>query len=97
MVLRGIKPRTHDLDILVSDSLLANLSNRKGAVIKRPPLRARLQGAINDTVWLNTTETDIPVSATNSLGDGYYPLSFQTHKDQVELVDGVPAYHLLMS
>lgn len=94
LVLREIKEATPDLDMLVSDDAFMRLKRRRGAEIKEPPLRARAQGADNKTIWVHNTRTPIPVSATTALGDGYYPMSFESHKDMTELVKGVPCLTL---
>lgn len=95
LVLRGIKPTTEDLDMLVSDDAFSSLSLRPGAEIKQPPTRARLQGADNTTVWVRNSSTAIPISATTALGDGYYPLSFNMHKHREEIVQGLPCLSLV--
>jgi hypothetical protein len=90
MVLRGIKYYTPDVDVLVSNNLFGRLRRVKDAVIKQPPDSAVRRGATNTTVWINTWETPIPLSATTGLGDGCYPMTFESHKDRVEMVDGIP-------
>jgi hypothetical protein len=90
MVLRGIKRQTTDIDVLVSDNLFAELGQRPDAEIKNPPKSAIERGASNTTVWIHSTETALPLSATTALGDGCYPMSFESHRDRVEMVDGVP-------
>lgn len=94
MVLRDIKLETPDLDMLVSEDAFDWLKKRRGAKILEPPLRAKLNGADNNTVWVKNARTPIPVGATTRLGDGYYPMSFDSHRNQTELVDGVPCLQL---
>lgn len=90
LVLRGIKHATEDVDLLVSDHVFAQLGQVQGAELRQPPKRALAQGADNSTVWIpSTPEMPAPLSATTSLGDGYYPLSFEAHKTDTEMVDGV--------
>lgn len=94
LVLRGIKHSTPDLDVLVSDALFASLQEVDGAEIKQPPKPAIMRGATNTTVWVKNNMTPVPLSATTSLGDGYYPMSFESHKDKVEIVNGIPCISL---
>jgi len=94
LVLRGMKEVTEDLDMLVSEDAFDWLAMRRGAEIHEPPFPARMRGANNTTVWVKNRRTPIPVSATTALGDGYYPLSFETHKDETELIEGVPCLKL---
>lgn len=94
MVLRGIKTHTEDLDMLVSEDTMRALAESPGASIKNPPLRARYRGATNHTVWVKNDFTPIPVSATDELGDGYYPMSFYRTKDRAEMVSFVPCIPL---
>lgn len=94
LVLRGIKYTTPDLDVLVSDSLFESLQSVEGSQIKQPPKPAIMRGASNTTVWVKNERTPIPLSATTSLGDGYYPMSFESHRDRVETVQGVPCITL---
>lgn len=94
MVLRGIKTHTEDLDMLVSEGSMRALAETPGASIKNPPLRARYRGATNNTVWVKNQFTPIPVSATDELGDGYYPMSFDGIKDRAEMVSFVPCLPL---
>lgn len=89
MVLRGIKPTTVDIDVLVTHSLFDRLYYRMGAVLKQPPRSALLRGASNLTAWLQAG-LPIPLSATTALGDGCYPMSFNSHAERTELVDGIP-------
>lgn len=94
MVLRGIKTHTIDIDMLVSDACLQILAERPGAVIKKPPLRAIHGGATNSTVWIRDSSTPLPISATDELGDGYYPLSFYGVRHRAETVSFVPCIPL---
>jgi len=94
LVLRGIRQRTPDIDMLVSEEVFQSLAKRPGVEIHEPPQPAIQRGAQNTTVWLRTDETPMPVSATTSLGDGYYPMSFDTHHNRVDMVEGVPCIEL---
>ncbi len=94
LVLRGIKEVTPDIDMLVTESIFANLRRHRGAEIHEPPPSARVQGADNKTVWVKNSRTPIPVSATTALGDGYYPMSFESHREHTELVEGIPCLRL---
>lgn len=94
MVLRDVKLLTTDVDILVSDAAFAVLQEMPGAELHEPPLRARRQGADNNTVWIRNRTTPLPISATTRLGDGFYPLSFETHREATELVEGIPCLTL---
>lgn len=94
LVLRGVVELTPDIDMLVSDRAFNKLARRKGAQIKQPPARALAQGADNTSVWLKNDRLIVPVSATTALGDGYYPMSFESHLDKVESVKGIPCLDL---
>ena len=94
LVLRGIKNLTPDLDVLVSSDLFESLQQIDGSQIKQLPLRAINRGAVNTTVWVKNESTPIPLSATTLLGDGYYPMSFESHKGKVETVKDVPCIAL---
>lgn len=94
MVLRSIKSRTEDIDILVSDEVFVKLQDLPGAELHEPPRRAIAQGADNNTVWVRNPDLTLPVSATTRLGDGYYPLSFETHVSETDLIDGIPCLAL---
>lgn len=89
LVLRGIKRATPDLDVLVSDEVFELLKTHEGAELHEPPKSAIARGAKNQTVWVKNSRTPIPVSATTHLGDGYYPMSFDSHRGHTEMVDGV--------
>ncbi len=80
--------------MLVSDVALTALKLRPNAKIKQPPARSIRQGASNITVWVDNESTSIPVSATTSLGDGYYPLSHTNNRKGAMLVHGVPCLPL---
>ena len=90
LVPRGILRGTPDLDMLVSREAMKYLALRDGAEFHEPPLPAQQRGASNATVWVHNSLTSIPVSATDALGDGYYPMTFNSHKGQTELVQGIP-------
>lgn len=92
LVLRDILHRTIDIDMLVSDSLFEGLQWVDGSFLKFPPEKARDRGATNQTVANNSLP--MPISATTSLGDGYYPMSFDDNRESVELVDGIPCISL---
>ncbi len=94
MVLRGIKHRTSDLDILVNQETFDWMTTLPDVVIKDPPQPAIERGADNKTAWLYNLHTLVPVSATTSLGDGFHPMSFNSHKDRVDLQTGVPCVYL---
>ncbi len=94
MVLRGIKPTTQDVDLLVSEEGFALLRERPASTLKRPPARAVALGAANPTVWVHDNETPMPISATESLGDGFYPMTFWEFKGQSEAVRGIPCLNL---
>lgn len=94
LVLRDIKPDTEDVDMLVSQKLFDILAKRSGAEIHEPPLPAQLRGADNATVWVKNRLTPAPISATTSLGDGYYPMSYESHHPFTEIVEGIPCLAL---
>lgn len=94
LVLRGIRGTTEDIDILVSDELFTDLSNHPLAKIKKPPLEAQLNGATNESVWVKSEGLYLPVSATQSMGDGFYPISFDESKPRSEVVKHVPCASL---
>ncbi len=88
-MLRGIRETTRDIDILASASLLRTLSLKDGAEVHEPPESAKSHGATNTSVWINHEGLAMPLSATDELGDGYYPLAYETHRDETNLVDGI--------
>lgn len=94
LVLRGIKIATPDIDMLVNDEVFERLKRLKGSVLKNPPGSAKMRGAMNETVWVSNRHTPIPISATTEMGDGYYPMSFESHRSQVELVNSFPCLKL---
>ncbi len=94
MVLRGIKPTTQDIDMLVSEEGFELLRSRPTSSIKRPPERAQVLGATNPTVWIHDNKTPLPISATQTLGDGYYPMTFWESKGKSEAVRGIPCIKL---
>jgi hypothetical protein len=89
LVLRDIRDTTIDIDMLVSDGVFGWLAKRKGAEMHEPPKLAIARGADNQTVWVKNNRTPIPVSATTALGDGYYPMSFESHREHTETIEGV--------
>ncbi len=94
LVLRDIKPATPDVDMLVSSDVFDILKRLRNSIVKEPPEAARLRGADNKTVWVKNDHTPVPISATTMLGDGYYPMSFESHKDRTELISGVQCLEL---
>jgi hypothetical protein len=89
LVLRGIKRLTPDIDMLVSKDAFDQLANIDGAELHEPPLMAIARGADNKTVWIKNDSTPLPISATTTLGDGYYPMSFDSHQSETEIIDGI--------
>ncbi len=94
MVLRGIKSTTEDVDLLVSTNSFDELARRKDTILKAPPLPAQLMGATNQTAWIKTERNPLPISATDSLGDGYFPMTFDEFFSRTELVSGLPCIKL---
>lgn len=94
MVLRGIKRYTTDLDLLVSPDSFEKLASRPGAVLKDPPIPAQRRGATNKSVWVRDLSTPIPISAVTSLGDGYYPMTFDEYRGRAEIVNFTPCMPL---
>jgi hypothetical protein len=90
LVLRGILDSTPDIDLLVSDRGFGILAQEPEAKLKNPPMRAQLEGATNRSVSLRSHYTGMPISATAYMGNGYYPISFKSHKSRAELVDNIP-------
>ena len=89
LVLRRLRSETTDIDILASDEAFTAMQELEGAVIKQPPKRALARGATNTSVWLNTTWTKVPVSASTGMGDGYYPISYSQYEDvELEIIWG---------
>lgn len=89
LVLRGIKQYTPDIDMLVSPGLFESLGSREGVDHRPAPRSAILRGATNTTVWFRSTRHRMPVSATTSMGGGYYPMSYGDHKENAEVVRGI--------
>lgn len=94
LVLRGIRSNTTDLDILVSEDVFAQLAEEEGAELHDPPRTAIERGADNKTVWVMNVSTPMPVSATTAMGDGFYPMSFASHKEHTDVVGGIPCLAL---
>lgn len=94
LVLRGIKSSTPDLDMLVSEEVFDWLATRSGAELKEPPHAAILRGADNQTVWVKNSRTSIPISATTALGDGYYPMTFDSHFTHTEIIQDIRCLEL---
>jgi hypothetical protein len=94
LVLRGIKRTTRDIDALCSNELFEELAANPDVKLKYPPKSAIAQGATNKTIWLEREGLDIPFTATTSMGDGYFPQSFEEYRDQVEIVEGFPCVNL---
>lgn len=90
LVLRGILVSTPDIDLLVSDTGFSILAQQPGAKLKDPPVRAQLEGAKNRAVSLRSSKTGMPLSATPRMGNGYYPIGFNSHKSRTELIRGIP-------
>jgi len=89
LVLRGIRPDTTDLDMLVSDEIFSHLAEQEGAELRDPPRTAIERGATNPSVKVSNSRTRIPVSAVTAVGHGFYPMSHQTHRAYTEIVDGI--------
>lgn len=94
LVLRGILRTTPDVDMLVSDKGFGVLAQELGAVLQDPPIRAQLEGARNRSVHLTAGFSGVPFTAAASMGNGYYPISFNSQKPLEELVKGVPSMHI---
>ncbi len=93
LVMRGIRDTAPDIDMLVSDDIFSGLSAHPEARKKTPPYPAINRGAKNTSVEIDYG-LHMPVSATDRLGDGNYPLSFETHRDEVEFIEGLPCLRL---
>ncbi len=90
LVLRRIIENTPDIDLLVSDHAFEILAKKPGARFKSPPMRAQLEGATNMAVALRDNSSGMPISATSHMGNGYYPIGFNSHKHRAERVEGIP-------
>lgn len=90
LVLRGIDTATSDIDMLVTDEVFTRLKRMRGSEVKDPPVSAQANGAVNKTVWVSNYRTPVPISATTEMGDGYYPMSFESHRQYVEVVNAFP-------
>jgi len=91
MVLHGAKEFTGDIDVLVDTATLENLKLTEGSEVRLPPQRAIDEGADNYSVWIPEdvgAGIHVPVSATDALGDGHYPLIYdQLESSQVTDID----------
>lgn len=90
LVLRGVKPDTTDIDVLSPYDELEALSKLPLATVKQPPYPAIGRGATNFSIWIENQFTPLPISATDRLGDGHYPMSYDGMIDRAEDFDGVP-------
>lgn len=89
LVLRRLREKTTDIDILTSSGAFLCMQAMDGAIIKLPPKRAIDRGATNTSVWLNVDWTKIPLSGAREMGDGYFPISYDAYLDtDLELVGG---------
>jgi len=89
LVLRGIRTDTTDLDMLVSDKIFAQLTEHEGAELREPPKSAIDRGATNPSVKVSNGCTRIPVSAVTAVGHGFYPMTFESHREHTEVVEGI--------
>lgn len=94
LVLRGIRHHAPDLDLVVNDETFEWMSEHADASFHPPATSSSDRGRNNTTVWLINERTPIPVSATTSLPDGEYPISFESHKDKVDIVSEIPLLDL---
>ena len=96
MVLQGAKAKTPDVDMLVSSGGWNKLLEELDTVfVADPPRRAVDAGADNQT--LKISGLPMPVEVTDRVGDGHYPISFETHKEfEVYVYDVIPCLPLEM-
>lgn len=90
LVLRDIIGYTGDIDLLVDDEMHTKLSSRPDAVMKNPPYTAIERGARNISVCFDESVYGVPISATRAMGDGFYPISFETQEPYIEYFYGFP-------
>ena len=76
LVLRGIIDSTPDIDVLAPHDDLQRMQQLPGAETVQPPFYARQNGADNFNVRFQTHPLGSWVCATDRLGDGHYPMSF---------------------
>ena len=94
LVLRGTKDGTPDLDILVPQDVFDWLATVDSAVIKDSVFSPSRQLDENLTVCLSNYLTQVPIKATTKIENGNYPMSFDSHKDQVDLINTIPCLKL---
>ncbi len=90
LVLQRIRERTPDLDLMVSQEVFNWMATLKGVAYEPPGLSSPDRGKDTVTLWLYNDFTPIPISATTSISNSDHPLSFESHKDKVEVITGVP-------
>lgn len=90
LVLRDIIGYTGDIDLLVNDDIYAELSSNPNAIMKNPPYPAIERGARNISIVFDESVYGAPISATRTMGDGFYPISFESQAPYIEYAYGFP-------
>ncbi len=95
LVIRNLVARTPDIDLLVPEHVLGRMFfNGNNPYRTVPPAPARARGANNRGVAFTAESYGVPISGNNHLGDGFYPMSFETQAEKVEIVEGLPLQDL---
>lgn len=97
LVLRGIVDYTPDIDLLAPKSFLELMTTKDGVEELDAPISAREAGATNKSIRFQTRFSRSWVCATDALGDGHYPMSFDminAAQSGVEIVEGVQCLSL---
>ena len=91
LVLREIVRATTDIDVLVSEEVFSTMQTFDGITVKQPPERAIAQGAKNISLLLHSDWTELPISATREMGDGYFPMSYEGYSanPRVDEIEGL--------
>ncbi len=81
LVIREIIERTPDIDLLVPESVWGHIyefGKAKGRQLTLPSDKSILRGADSVGVAFPETAYGVPISANCELGDGAYPLDYET-------------------
>ncbi|MDZ7785929.1 MAG: hypothetical protein U5L95_02300 [Candidatus Saccharibacteria bacterium] len=92
LVLRGIIDHTPDVDVLAPKTFLEIMAIYDHVEELPVPRRAREAGATNTSIRFKTQLGGNWVCATDALGDGYYPMSYDGLNQQpgsTEMIEGV--------
>lgn len=93
LVVMGILDVTPDIDLLVPEKIWGRLyefGKAKGRVLTIPSDEAIFRGAENNGIAFPSSAYRVPISATVEMGDGFYPISFDSQIDKSVIINGIP-------